>query len=114
MRNSHTYPVNYIFIAHFIKKYSIFIYYYYYILKYKINYFYVLSWGRGEYSIKLIPLSSLIMDVLDSWASFHVTSSKKLCKDYVSGNLGNTYLGDDQTCDMIGKGGVKNQMNGSI
>ena len=33
--------------------------------------------------------------MLDSRASFHATSSRELFENYVSGNLGKVYLGDD-------------------
>ncbi|KAK4481406.1 hypothetical protein RD792_012296 [Penstemon davidsonii] len=51
--------------------------------------------------------------VLDSGASFHATSQKRLFGEYVSGNLGKVYLGDDQPCDIVGKGTVKIKLNGS-
>ncbi|XP_068658201.1 aluminum-activated malate transporter 8-like [Aristolochia californica] len=52
--------------------------------------------------------------VLDSGASFHATSQKELFEKYVSKNLGKVYLGDDQPCDIVGKGVVKIQLNGSV
>ncbi|CAA0830927.1 Unknown protein, partial [Striga hermonthica] len=36
--------------------------------------------------------------VLDSGASFHATSQKELFKNYVLGNLGKVYLGNEQSC----------------
>ncbi|KAL3830794.1 hypothetical protein ACJIZ3_019596 [Penstemon smallii] len=51
--------------------------------------------------------------VLDSGASFHATSQKRLFGEYVSGNLSKVYLGDDQPCDIVGKGTVKIKLNGS-
>ena len=52
--------------------------------------------------------------VLDSGASFHATSQKELFEQYVPGNLGKVYLGDDQPCDIVGKGVVKIKLNGSV
>ncbi|GAA0153727.1 hypothetical protein LIER_11897 [Lithospermum erythrorhizon] len=50
----------------------------------------------------------------DSRASFHATSKKEFFESYVSGNLGKVYLGDDQPCDIVGKGIVKIKLNGSV
>ena len=44
--------------------------------------------------------------VLDSGTSFHATSNGELFENYVSGNLGMKYLGDDQACVVIGIGEV--------
>ena len=52
--------------------------------------------------------------ILDSGASFHATSDRKLFENYISGNLGKVYLGDDQACDITGKGDVKVKLNGSV
>ena len=52
--------------------------------------------------------------VLDSGASFHATSQKELFERYVLGNLGKVYLGDDQSCAIVGKGVVKVKLNGSV
>jgi hypothetical protein len=52
--------------------------------------------------------------VLDSGASFHATSSSELFTSYTLGNLGKVYLGDDQPCDVIGKGEVQIKLNGSV
>ncbi len=52
--------------------------------------------------------------VLDSGASFHATSHMDLFENYISRNFSKVYLGDDQACDIIGKGDVKIQLNGSI
>ncbi len=52
--------------------------------------------------------------VLDSRASFHATSHMDLFKNYISGNFGKVYLGDDQACDITEKGDVKIQLNGSV
>jgi len=52
--------------------------------------------------------------VLDSGASFHATSHMDLFENYISGNFGKVHLGDDQACDITGKGDVKIQLNGSV
>ena len=52
--------------------------------------------------------------VLDSRASFHATSSSELFTSYTLGNLGKVYLGDDQPCDVVGKGEVQIKLNGSV
>ncbi|GMY25340.1 F-box/RNI-like superfamily protein, partial [Fagus crenata] len=52
--------------------------------------------------------------VLDSGASFHATSSSELFTSYTPGNLGKVYLGDDQPCDVVGKGEVQIKLNGSV
>ena len=52
--------------------------------------------------------------MLDSKASFHATSQKEFFEKYVFGNLGKVYLGDDQPCDIVGKGSVKIKLNASV
>ena len=52
--------------------------------------------------------------VLDSGASFHATPHRELSENYVSGNLGKVYLGDDQACNITRKGDVKIQLKGSV
>jgi hypothetical protein len=52
--------------------------------------------------------------VLESVASFHATSQKEFFKNYVSGNLGKVYLGNEQSCEIVGKGDVKIKLNGSV
>ena len=52
--------------------------------------------------------------MLDSGASFHTTSQKKIFERYILENLGRVYLGDDQLWDIIGKGVVKIKVNGSM
>ncbi|KAI9154189.1 hypothetical protein LWI28_022399 [Acer negundo] len=47
-------------------------------------------------------------------ASFHATSHKDLFENYVFRNFGKVYLGDDQACDITGKGDVKIQLNDSM
>ncbi|GMY32996.1 F-box/RNI-like superfamily protein [Fagus crenata] len=52
--------------------------------------------------------------VLDSGASVHTTSSSELFTSYTPGNLGKVYLGDNQPCDVVGKGEVQIKLNGSV
>ena len=42
--------------------------------------------------------------VVDSGASFHATPNRKYFKDYVQGDFGQVYLGDDEPCKIVGKG----------
>ncbi|KAH9294173.1 hypothetical protein KI387_040625 [Taxus chinensis] len=44
--------------------------------------------------------------VLDSGASFHATPHRQYFQDYVQGNFGQVYLGDDEPCNIVGKGSV--------
>ena len=52
--------------------------------------------------------------MLDSGASFHATSQKEFFEKYVLGKFGKVYLGNDQPCDIIGKGVVNIKLNGSV
>ena len=53
--------------------------------------------------------------VVDSGASFHATSRKDLLHNYVQGNFGKVYLGDDEACSITGKGDVQiTQSDGSV
>ena len=52
--------------------------------------------------------------MLDSGASFHATSQKEFFEKYAPGKFGKVYLGNDQPCDIIGKGVVKIKLNGSV
>ncbi|XXG79495.1 hypothetical protein AAC387_Pa09g0546 [Persea americana] len=53
--------------------------------------------------------------VIDSGASFHAIAHKEYLKNYVQGDFGKVYLGDDEPCDIIGKGDVQIKLpNGSI
>jgi hypothetical protein len=40
--------------------------------------------------------------VLDSGASFHATPHKKYFQEYVQGDFGQVYLGDDEPCKLLG------------
>nr|KYP42874.1 Retrovirus-related Pol polyprotein from transposon TNT 1-94 [Cajanus cajan] len=52
--------------------------------------------------------------VLDSGASFHATSQREFFENYVPGNLGKVYLGNEQSCEIVGKGVVKIKLKGSV
>jgi len=52
--------------------------------------------------------------VLDSGASFHATSQKEFFRNYVPGDLGKVYLGNEQSCKIVDKGEVKIKLNGSV
>lgn len=52
--------------------------------------------------------------VLDSRASFHTTSQKEFFENYVLGNLGKFYLGNGQSCEIVGKGAMKIKLNRSV
>ena len=41
--------------------------------------------------------------VIDSGASFHVTSNRELLQNYVAGDFGKIYLGNDEPCNIVGK-----------
>ena len=45
--------------------------------------------------------------ILDSGASFHATTHKGYFIDYVEGDFGLVYLGDNEPCQIIGKEKVK-------
>jgi hypothetical protein len=45
--------------------------------------------------------------VVDSGASFHATPHRKYFQDYVHGDYGHVYLGDDEPCQFVGMGKVK-------
>ena len=45
--------------------------------------------------------------VIDSGASFHATPHRKYFQDYVQGDFGQVYLGDDEPCPIVGKGKIK-------
>jgi len=44
--------------------------------------------------------------VVDSWVSFHATPGKKYIHDYVQGDFGQVYLGDDKHYKIVGMGKV--------
>ena len=45
--------------------------------------------------------------VLDSRASFHTTPQRGYFIDYDQGDFGLVYLGDNEPCQIVGKGKVK-------
>ncbi|HEX4849418.1 MAG TPA: DDE-type integrase/transposase/recombinase, partial [Puia sp.] len=45
--------------------------------------------------------------VLDSGASFHATPHRNYFLDYVQGDFGLVYLGDNEPCQIVGKGRIK-------
>jgi hypothetical protein len=52
--------------------------------------------------------------VVDYGASFHATPHRKYFQDYVQGDFGHVYLGDDEPCQIFGMGKVKiKQKNGN-
>jgi len=52
--------------------------------------------------------------VLDYGASFHATSHKEFFENYVPVNLGKVYLGNKQSCEIMGKGAMKIKLNGFV
>ena len=51
--------------------------------------------------------------VIDSGASFHATGNKEVLQNYVAGDFGKVYLGDDRPCSIVGRGDVQLAMKGS-
>ena len=49
--------------------------------------------------------------VVDSGASCHATTHRKLFHDYVQGDFGHVLLGDDEPCKIVGKGKVRIKLN---
>ena len=45
--------------------------------------------------------------VVDSGASFHATARREIIANYVAGDFGRVYLGDNEPCSIVGKGDVK-------
>jgi hypothetical protein len=45
--------------------------------------------------------------VVDSGASFHATPHRKYFQNYVQGDFGQVYLGDDEPCQIVGMGKVQ-------
>ena len=53
--------------------------------------------------------------IVDSGASFHATPRMDVLQNYVQGNFGKVYLGDDEACNIVGKGDVQiTQTNGTV
>jgi len=63
-------------------------------------------------------LSILSMDnnveswVIDSGAPFHATSKREVLQNYVAGDFWNVYLGNGESCNIVGKGDVKIKTQG--
>ncbi|WVY97343.1 hypothetical protein V8G54_029494 [Vigna mungo] len=74
----------------------------------------VASTSRGEDALICSLENKEESWVLDSGASFHATSQKEFFENYVPGNLGKVYLGNEQSCEIAGKGAVKIKLNGSV
>lgn len=73
----------------------------------------IASTSRGEDTLICSLENKEEYWVLDSGASFHATSQKEFFNNYVSGNLGKVYLGNEQSCEIAGKGVVKIKLGGS-
>ena len=52
--------------------------------------------------------------MLDSRALFHATLQRDFFENYVPDNLGKAYLGNEQSCDIVGKGMVKIKLDKSV
>ena len=52
--------------------------------------------------------------MLDSGALFHATLQRDFFENYVPDNLGKAYLGNEQSCDIVGKCVVKIKLSRSI
>ena len=64
--------------------------------------------NKYEEDVFLLSLESVDDScVLDSSASFHSTPHRGYFIDYVQGDFGLVYLGDNEPCHIIGKGKVK-------
>ncbi|KAH9314411.1 hypothetical protein KI387_023038, partial [Taxus chinensis] len=58
--------------------------------------------------VLILSLDNIIESwVLDSGASFHATPHKHYFTDFVQGDFGHVYLGDDEPCRIVGKGCVR-------
>ena len=44
--------------------------------------------------------------MIESGISFHATPHKKYFQDYTKGNFGFVYLGDDEACEIVGRGTI--------
>ena len=60
---------------------------------------------KSEEDSLLLSLKSVDdLWVLDSGASFHATPHRGYFIDYVQGDFGIIYLGDNKSCQIVGKG----------
>jgi hypothetical protein len=60
-----------------------------------------------QYSLVLSLYNTSYSWVVDSGSSFHATPHRKYFEDYVQGDFGQVYLGDDEPCQIVGMGKVK-------
>ncbi|WVZ16676.1 hypothetical protein V8G54_009658 [Vigna mungo] len=74
----------------------------------------VASTSRGEDALICSLENKEESWLLDSEASFHATLQKEFFENYVSRNLGKVYLGNEQSCEIAGKGVMKIKLNGSV
>ena len=61
----------------------------------------------NKFEEDVLLLSLEIVDdswVLDSRVSFHTTPHRGYFIDYVQGDVGLVYLGDNESCQIVGKG----------
>ena len=64
--------------------------------------------NKSEEDALLLSLESVdYLWVLDSGASFHATPHRGYFIDYVQGDFGLVYLGDNEPCQIVGKGKIK-------
>ena len=64
--------------------------------------------NKSEEDALLLPLESVDdLWVLDSGASFHATPHRGYLIDYVQGDFGLVYLGDNEPCQIVGKGKIR-------
>jgi len=52
--------------------------------------------------------------VIDSGASFHATTGHDIFQNYVKDELGKVYLGDNEPCDIVGKGDEMVSLSNSL
>jgi len=63
----------------------------------------------------ILSLDSTERWVVDTGASFHACPTRSNFKNFIAGDLGKVYLGNDLACDITGKGDVDIRLpNGSI
>ena len=63
--------------------------------------------GSDEYDVLILSLAGSNESwVIDSGASFHATSRHELFQNYVREDFKKVYLGDNEPCNIIGKGDV--------
>ena len=44
--------------------------------------------------------------MIDSGTSFHATPHRKYFQNYTKGHFGFVYLGDDEACEIVGRGTI--------